>query len=458
MARISEDNSTVRRFEKSLSTAQTLMPELLYDIFLHCVSRRTDWVDDWDPRRSLRCLSNAPLLLGRVCSSWRSASISSPGLWADLAVGDANFSLVDFEKDFKGIQHWISKSGSRPLSILIYYPQYYSYGTLLSPILESLVSQSWRWEEITLTVPSEFENIIFAPFRTGNLPQLVKFSSNITGDGSAEIVLSSAPRLQSLQHYGEGAHIDFRGATHDIKWIEINHADDLDNWISLTDLFTCFTHCPMLENLNILILREASLPDELPPTIKLPHLTHLLLLFSTGIDPGRLFDRLFLPMLISLELFMKSDDIEYTDWPHIQTMLARSRPPLKTVRLDFVPITEATLIGCLSFIPTLVSLEFEGVQCSDAILGSLIVDEADAGGSNNLCPWLERIDFGNNWHFSERALIEMIVSRMKNANNTNGTRGRALTFIQCPFAFRHIRSNPDISECLKDGLVLMGCD
>ncbi|TDL19083.1 hypothetical protein BD410DRAFT_792508 [Rickenella mellea] len=202
--RISEDNPTVQCAEKTSATVQRLAPELLCEIFFHCVP------DDTDSCRSIRIRSRGPLLLGRICQMWRIVSYSSPELWSRFAVGDDHSKNVEFEKDFKAMKHWISKSGSQPLSLLIYYPGHFTDGALLPPIFEILVSPSWRWKEITLTVPCDFEDTVLAPFRTGNLPQLVNFDSTTMRrrsreQGSPEFILSSAPQLQSLRHNGEGA-------------------------------------------------------------------------------------------------------------------------------------------------------------------------------------------------------------------------------------------------------------
>ncbi|TDL19079.1 hypothetical protein BD410DRAFT_449616 [Rickenella mellea] len=456
MARIGDDEPAVQFSQKSSATVQTLAPELLREIFMHCVSNDSDT----DPRRSIRCLSQVPLLLGRVCRTWRVVVGTSPELWSNFTVGDRQFHHVDFEKDLEAAKHWISKSGSRPLSIAIHYPGISSYGALLPPILKFLVSQSWRWKDIKLTVPSGFEDIVLSPlaFGTRNLPQLVKFDSTITRkSSSAKFILSSAPRLQFLRHSGDGpVHVDFGGGPHKIKQIGMRRT--AKGKLSLADLFTCFTHCPLLENLVIPIWQSEMPRDELPSSIELSYLTHLSLRCSEGVDPHRLFGRLFLPVLISLELFIifSSD----TDWPHLQTMLARSRPPLQNLCLRFVPMTELTLVGCLSCVPTLTELELEGIECSDTILNALTVDEfkGDVNGSKNLCPWLETIDFVNDVYseFSRRAMKGMIISRRKNANFA---RGKALTLIKCQsFNFDGIRSNPDIAECLKDGLVLIGCE
>ncbi|TDL16592.1 hypothetical protein BD410DRAFT_844256 [Rickenella mellea] len=191
--------------------------------------------------------------------------------------------------------------------------------------------------------------------------------------------------------------------------------------------------------------------------IELSRLTNLSVMFSSGIDPCRLFQRLFLPALISLELSVKTETLRtnHAEWQHVQTMLAHSCPPLRTLILWYVPMTEGTLVGCLSNVPTLAELELQGMACGDTILGALTMGEDAANGSKGLCPWLETIEFGYDgglFEFSERAMTRMVVSRWENANNTGFTGGRAVISIRgdCSYAFDGIRSNPDIAGCIQE--------
>ncbi|TDL18152.1 hypothetical protein BD410DRAFT_901053 [Rickenella mellea] len=456
MDRTLDEKQSVDHFDKARTTIRTLAPELLSEIFTHCIVGLDDEYNvlDWT---WIRCSSQAPLLLGRVCRRWRSVSISSPDLWCTFAIGGEALSHVDLEKDLEALKYWNSKSHSRPLSIRVYYHQSISYGTQLTPIIEYVVSQSWRWKEIKLTYPFNFEYDVFAPFQTRNLPQLVMFQSETIGsEGSAEFVLSSAPRLQSLIYSGSGAHVDFSGGPHGIKQIDIYDDLPMKKTNSVVDLFTCFTQCPLLEDLSMpLSIGEweisPRLPDELPSTIALTHLAHLNLWFLPEADPRLLFDRLFLPALISLRIHILGGKPAYADWPHVRTMLAHSRPPLHTLKLYMVPMKEATLVGCLAYIPTLTELDVFGVVFSDYILESLTVDEADANISASLCPWLQKVALWSR-DYSERAMIEMIVSRRKHALRTGFTEGIALKSVTSGFDFDRIRSNPDIAECVKDGL------
>ncbi|TDL18135.1 hypothetical protein BD410DRAFT_793627 [Rickenella mellea] len=433
---------------------QILAPEILSEIFQYCFPE-----DDY--RRSTRRLDHAPLLLGRVCSRWRTVSLSTPDLWCNFSIGQyPPVFVADCRKDLDATRVLIARSASRPLSIFIQYDRNYSGRDLLPEIFDMIVSQSWRWKEIDMTVPIDFANILLAPFHAGTLPQLVNFDSVILGEGSASghsIHLSSAPRLQRFHHdtYAEGVHIDFGGPIHVIRSVDVILFDNPR--VSLSDLFTCLTHCPLLTKLDITIAESSrnSLPRELPPTIQLSHLRELSLWLFVGVDPCHLFDRLFLSALISLDLQMHVDDDDdtYTDWPHLKSMLSNSRPPLQTLLLHCVPISEATLIECLSYTPCLISFTIGEMKCTDTTLERLTMDNTDT--SRSFCPCLEEVEFGSESSFSELAMIAMILSRRSSANPTGTTTGNSLQFVNCgPSVTRSIRSNPDIAKCLEAGLKL----
>ncbi|TDL18124.1 hypothetical protein BD410DRAFT_901034 [Rickenella mellea] len=352
--------------------------------------------------------------------------------------------------DLDATAFWIARSGLRPLSIGINLSRYRAYGPFLPQILGSIVSQSFRWKDIEMTIPVELESILLAPFAAGSLPHLANFTSTIPNPSSTTIhflALHSAPRLQLLQSCAYHVHIDFRGRPHDIKSLRIT-----DGGISLDDLVFCFTHCPLLSDLVVSVRSGPTtiLPCEPSTTIELAYLRHVTLSLSTGADPGLLFDRLLLRALISLDLRM---DVEGTaDWPSLKSMLARSRPTLEVLMLDGVPIFETTLTECISYTPALTNLATTGVECTDTTLHALTLDES---GTRGLCPLLERIDLENAEDCSPNVMIEMILSRRTRPESANITTRQRLKHLNFGlFELDNIRSNPHIAECEKDGMRL----
>ncbi|TDL16600.1 hypothetical protein BD410DRAFT_616276 [Rickenella mellea] len=456
------DEKQLYQHSTNVSAIHTLPPELLTEIFMHCIPVHRD--DNLPPYPPIPHRSRAPLLLGRVCGMWRIISASSPDLWSRISIVQAQ-SRIDCKKDLEATKLWISRSSSRPLSIYIDSDSDNDdhLQEFLPPLLELIASQSWRWRDIEINLPFEFEDILLAPFRAGNVPQLVEFTSEIIQIHSTEvdpIFLTSAPQLKVCRYAGT-AHVEIGGGIHsNIESLRLGSSQENPK-LSLPYLLSCLAHCPLLSTLETSIEAVGSLPHGRLAILKHSHLRHLCLSFYPEIDPGSLFDQLLLPALITLTLFRAVfDDFANMDWLFLEPMLARSLPPLQTLFLHNIPMREETLIGCLSYLPMLTELKLQGIICSDRILASLTVNDADANASKILCMSLETIDFGDDMfgrcHFSELAMTGMIISRRKMVKHKVFTKGKALTEIRAPFNFDpYIRINLDLAGCLK-GLTLNG--
>ncbi|KAF8962985.1 hypothetical protein BDZ97DRAFT_1662126, partial [Flammula alnicola] len=64
--------ATINLYNRILSPIRRVPPEIWSEFFYHCLPTQ---------RNPIMSTSDAPLLLTRVCSTWRSAALSSPRLW-----------------------------------------------------------------------------------------------------------------------------------------------------------------------------------------------------------------------------------------------------------------------------------------------------------------------------------------------------------------------------------------
>ncbi|KAJ7117819.1 hypothetical protein C8R44DRAFT_791479, partial [Mycena epipterygia] len=106
--------------------------------------------------------SEAPVLLGRVCSSWRTISLSTPRLWCKLHIVEPTPSFatpsVFNEKLAQRLETtttWLGRSGQRPLSVSLDSApiQLTHPGRPITLFLEALVSFASRWQHISFTIP-----------------------------------------------------------------------------------------------------------------------------------------------------------------------------------------------------------------------------------------------------------------------------------------------------------------
>ncbi|TDL27022.1 hypothetical protein BD410DRAFT_481266 [Rickenella mellea] len=363
------------------NTMQTFPQELLSEIFWHCVQvyHRYDSPTSVVPvgyvTRSALC---APLLLGRVCSRWRTTSISTPKIWTSIVIGvyerniPSNYSL---EKDMEATTVWVNRSGTRPLSFHIHLfgrPIDESGVTILG-VLGLVVSQSWRWKTLRTSILTKFMKTLLAPLREGNAPKLENFCCTQRGDSSGfgrhPFTLSSVPRLERLYMIDVPIDMVFGDQMHHHHLIDIRLAE-FGN-LSLEDLFRCLTQCPSLERLYLTMCKFTAIALEniLPANIELPHLHTLNLgMFATA-DPCLLFDRIILPSLTTLKFSLIRSS--KSEWPHLLSMLKRSRPPLVSLCLYGIPMTERTLVECFSYMPKLTVLAYNRIDCSDITLAAL---------------------------------------------------------------------------------------
>ncbi|KAJ7879470.1 hypothetical protein B0H14DRAFT_3772597, partial [Mycena olivaceomarginata] len=119
-------------------------------------------------RNCVMSASEAPVLLGRICSSWRAFSLSIPRLWARIHVVEPRpdpFNRPTASFDEKVAQRvqvtkmWLSRSGQCPLSIsLESAPENSPPETEVSSaaslqFLQVLVPFAPRWQHIHFTTP-----------------------------------------------------------------------------------------------------------------------------------------------------------------------------------------------------------------------------------------------------------------------------------------------------------------
>ncbi|KAJ7796600.1 hypothetical protein B0H14DRAFT_3887487 [Mycena olivaceomarginata] len=145
-----------------ISPARRLPLDIIQEIFVACIPKH---------RNCVMSASEAPVLLGRICSSWRALSLTTPRLWASLHIveppreryGSPN-TVVDEKvaQRLDTMKMWLGRSGQCPLSISLQSgPNYESPpGTPTTShsrsgeFLQELISFVGRWQHIHFRTPS----------------------------------------------------------------------------------------------------------------------------------------------------------------------------------------------------------------------------------------------------------------------------------------------------------------
>ena len=160
-----------------LSPARRLPSDVLHEIFFHCLPTHHNPVMN---------SSESPLLLTRICSSWRAIALSSPRIWSKVYIplpGDPSFSLgygiitdeitlIKRRQRFArvlrlrcdAVRKWLSRSGTCPLSLSVTYPGNHSGiqnsrdDELIQEMFDILLSFADRWRDVDLSMPEDIYN------------------------------------------------------------------------------------------------------------------------------------------------------------------------------------------------------------------------------------------------------------------------------------------------------------
>ncbi|KAJ7437756.1 hypothetical protein FB451DRAFT_1305118 [Mycena latifolia] len=132
-----------------ISPVRRLPVDVIQKIFIACLPTR---------RNCVMSAAEAPVLLGRICSSWRTISLSTPHLWSRLHIVEPacpEDNLVLFEEKLaqrrQTTKMWLSRSGQCPLSISLkctFGPNDFTC-VPEDHLVPALVPFASRWEHIT---------------------------------------------------------------------------------------------------------------------------------------------------------------------------------------------------------------------------------------------------------------------------------------------------------------------
>ncbi|KAH9478362.1 hypothetical protein JR316_0008816 [Psilocybe cubensis] len=194
-----EIEKSIRGYQRILAPIRRVPPDILRTVFEHCLVTH---------RNPTMAATEAPMLLTRVCSSWRTIALASPRLWAQIHIP---FRKEGREDQFRRLKHvpmaplqkvrsilhdrcravneWLSRSGNLPLSISVNEEQGYlspsniearsmldASGILLLSILKEF---SPRWMELEMTVSYIMYNSLERMLSGHTLPSLLRLRALI---------------------------------------------------------------------------------------------------------------------------------------------------------------------------------------------------------------------------------------------------------------------------------------
>ncbi|KAJ7685721.1 hypothetical protein DFH06DRAFT_1289499 [Mycena polygramma] len=356
------------RFAAVLRHTLGLPPEILAEIFLHCLPPAYESM--------LPHFYSAPLVLCRVCRRWRDVATATSALWSKLHIAFDTMPMTHDLELYNLYKTWLSRARGAPLSLLVEQrEQSQEEDPLARSAADSLIriivglSRQWRSLEVDLT--QQLANVMFPT--EGTYPLLEDL--DIWSD--AAISIFHAPQLREVSI---SPHI--RLPWHQLTTLRCYGA-------SVPSCVDILRQSPNLLEVNF---RLQGGPK--PITTSIFHLDRLqsLALGSCGDMAHHLMhvlDCLTIPALKTLTLeFPEIAPTNESPYLSFRSFISRSSCQIHTLSLEYLPTMVTSLIACLQATPSLVVLKLlPAPHLADmcAVFGHLT-------GVNDFLPKLEVFD------------------------------------------------------------------
>ncbi|KAF7352126.1 F-box domain-containing protein [Mycena venus] len=374
----------------------------------------------------------APLLLCRICKSWRSIALSTPRLWAaiHIVVPDP----LRLQRLANWLVIWFERSGVVPLHISMVFSRT-SESSLrdISPILSALTAVARRWRDIELPLPGHLlAGSRLLSLSPDEVPLLEKV--NISQYDESTMAGSAFLATESLRSLTIPATLDCRGIP--VSWRYLRHLN-ITQGASWGSRFTCPVALAVLRQCTALQTCEFGLTDiagenDLIPTeeFSLPQLRHLSITRHDPMHRSHLFGAVTLPNLESLHYEVRNND--QSAQPELPRLLP-STPSLQSFTIQAPGLGSESLLEVLSHLPTLKNLAILAEPCkntdlpfdwSHSPMEEKFLDRLSLGSATVICPLLESIQLQNFHAASDETLFQFIRSRTRppQAENVVGCR------------------------------------
>jgi hypothetical protein len=371
-----------------------LPPEVLSEIFLR-------YKDENNVLHPLNRLNKAPLLLGGVCSRWRTIALSTPRLWTSFALAIRPKYL---KSDVMLAKTWLARAGRCPLTIRLASQSIYQ--SSMKPLMKVFLLHCEQWYDIHISVPLPVLKSL-RPAKS-RLPRLQRLSLDVKLYEPLHI-FECAPQLRWLK----------LASTLDpsmvkAPWSQLEYFDMGGRKID---------HC--LKLLRATLNLETCVVNLMTSE---PHQSHssvqLLRLCSMTIsgDPTFFFDALLLPNLHEIS-------IAHFGWTATSQLISLlSRCSLAKLSLDLgQPLSDGDMIGVLQACPSLLQLDLHRQHMSPFFLAQFAYRRAPENSTTQqLVPMLRtmNIDYSGT-EFNILDFADAIRSRM--VSNSEGLASDEIT-------------------------------
>jgi hypothetical protein len=417
--------------------------EILQEIFIACLpTTHNPVMSRWEP----------PILLTRICSSWRIVAHATPQLWKSIHIDflcGENFSSTTVGQHLEAIQEWLTRSVAYPLDISIgasggHYETELNQllDEVYDKIIDTLIQFSGRWREVRFAAPYQALGSITSlpPSKVPLLETLSLDCHHQPPPGPAQINFTlrdpqsicgvlKAPNLRDLSLLGCWL-IHLNEDVSRLNWSQLTNIvlEGTSLWgecfLSVSGTYKILSLCRNLITFQLEIGRTPGDSEELPldttkALISLPFLTRLSVRENTSLS--RLFTLLHLPSLNYIEFHTTLYPTQHSS-TSLLSLLTRFHNTIHLITDQL--FTRQDFIKCLRLCPLLKSLSIRkayappsipSCKIDDAFLKLFFESSNDEGA---LCPHLEDFESSSVTAFSENTLLQFV--REKNGDNVTG--------------------------------------
>ncbi|KAJ7860345.1 hypothetical protein B0H13DRAFT_2073998 [Mycena leptocephala] len=420
-----------------ISPARRLPLDVIQEIFIACLPTH---------RYCVMSASEAPVLLGRICSAWRAISLSTPRLWAKLHIvrptrpSDSS-SEEPFEMKYtqrlETMKSWLGRSGDCALSIsLDCGPSFMGVPHIPSLVqgsalfLQALIPFASRWREIDFKAQGPTLIEALSDLATSDVPLLqdMKIWEHPTepvglsspSNGWASVGILQSPRLRKFSL----AAGDLCPTELPLQWSQLTSLslEDLiwSSRIGLTSdrVLEILSRCPQLQTCHLAVFDDENVGNTVGGSIIECPLLNSMSLSCRSILASTLplFSRLSLSELQQFKLRAYSGSASQSMSSFSSFLAVSTR--LERLDISTEPFSKASLMDLLRRLPqTIRRLDFTcgwatvGVQFpfDDDILAALTPSH---DVPSPCCPSLRELYIRQCVTVSDAALLRLIKARM----------------------------------------------
>ncbi|KAJ7131625.1 hypothetical protein C8R46DRAFT_1015685 [Mycena filopes] len=429
-----------------ISPARRLPLDIIQEIFVACLPTH---------RNCVMSASEAPVLLGRICSGWRSIALNTPRLWCRLHIveparaGGSKASAILEEKLAQRLETtkmWLGRSGQCPLSISLQSSQgisplphtHFNFVPVNNTrlFMQALIPFAPRWQNLTLWISwSALETL--STLTESDVPLLRRLEISQRPDPAIPAIqwstfgLFRAPNLSDFTFSGAQMSIIELG----VQWANLTHLSLMGHgWgvLPCRIALEVLSRSPQVQVCRLLVNEDntdmtlTAVESAGRAMIELPFL-HSLHVTSLGLPPhglGSMFSRLVVPALRQFELRGRSNmNVENPTLVASFVTFLATAVAFQSLHIDTQIFTKESLVGIVRGLPTTTTRldimdrprswgsAISGILSDDTI--AELIPTPEHPGS---CPLLQELRITRCLCPSDAVLLRLITARMASSS------------------------------------------